>query len=112
MRGKGISRALAVGAAVGALVLTPWAGATRAPRDAVAFVDSDEPLFVPPAPAPVLGAPMAAPFVPLRMATPGGCGCDTVVINANNELHEVTVRTGNARAVNHAVTSLPAGTAA
>jgi hypothetical protein len=97
---------------VGALVLTPWAGATRAPHDAIAFVDSDEPLLVPPAPAPALGAPLIAPFVPLRATTTDGCGCDTVVINASNELHEVKVRTGNARAVNNAVTYISGGYAA
>src|SRR5438309_7839109 len=112
MRGKGIARALSVGAAVGALVLPPWPGATRAQHDSIAFVDSDEPLFVPPPPAPALAAPIAAPFVPLRTATTGGCGCDTVVINANNELHDVKVRSGNARAVNNAVTYISGGYAA
>src|SRR5207247_6767979 len=35
---------------------------------------------------------------------PGGCGCETVVSNANNEVRDADVRSGNAKAVNRAVT--------
>ena len=75
------------------------------------FVDDDQPLLTPPPMAPALAQPVALPFVAQPTAA-GGCGCDTVVINASNDLRDAEVRTGNAKAVNSAVTYISAGYAA
>src|SRR6266566_286666 len=106
-----VARAVGVGTAVAVLVLSPWAGANRARNTPSYFVDDDQPLLMPPPMAPALAQPVALPFVAQPTAS-GGCGCDTVVINASNDLRDTDVRTGSAKAVNNAVTYISAGYAA
>jgi len=103
-----VARALGIGAAVAVLVLAPWAGANRTRNTPSYFVDDDQPLLTPPPVAPALALPVAMPFVAEPTAS-GGCGCDTVVINAFNEQRDTDIRTGNAKAVNNAVTYVSAG---
>jgi len=69
------------------------------------------PLFTPPPVAPALAQPVAVPFVADPQPS-GGCGCDTVVIDATNDVRDTSVRTGSARAVNNAVTYISGGYAA
>jgi hypothetical protein len=106
-----VARALGVGAAVAVLVLAPWAGAQRARNTPSYFVDDDVPLFTPPPVAPALAQAVAAPFVADPQPS-GGCGCDTVVVDATNDVRDTSVRTGNAKAVNNAVTYISGGYAA
>lgn len=97
-------RAAGMGAAAGALAVAPWVGVFRAPE---AVVDEVRPVR-----AAIRIAPSAGPWLKQatgrRAATRGGCGCDEVVVHAENILRDAKIRTGDAEVRNFNVTYISA----
>jgi len=107
-----VARVVGVGAAALVLVLVPWAGARRAAHEPAFFIDDDRPLLIPPPAAPALAQPIPGPFITEQPHLVGGCGCDTVVINASNTVRDADVRSGSATSINNGVTYVSAAYAA